>query len=43
VIDYAHSHVATETEAKEIVKQAAAFYELVETWIAMHHTAFKKV
>jgi hypothetical protein len=33
VIDYTRSHVATETEAAEIVKKAREFYDLVETWI----------
>jgi len=30
VIDYTLSHVATDTEAKEILKQATEFYEVVE-------------
>ena len=33
VIDYTRSHVATETEATEIVEKATEFYEFVETWI----------
>jgi hypothetical protein len=33
VIDYTHSHVATDTEAKEILAKATEFYEGVETWI----------
>lgn len=33
VIDYTRSHVATETEAKEIVEQARQFVEFVESWI----------
>lgn len=33
MIDYTRSHVATDTEAKEIVEKATEFYELVETWI----------
>ena len=33
VIDYTRSHVATETEAKEIVKKATEFHEVVEQWI----------
>ena len=41
-IDYSHSHVATETEAKEIVKKASEFYELVEAWIAGRDPALKK-
>ena len=32
-IDYTQSHVATDTEAKEIVRKANEFYKLVETWI----------
>ena len=34
VIDYTRSHVATETEAEEILETATQFYELVERWIA---------
>jgi uncharacterized protein (UPF0332 family) len=41
-IDYTHSHVATETEAKEILEKANAFYELVEKWIAKNHATLKK-
>jgi hypothetical protein len=33
VIDYTRSHVATDSEADEIVKKTTEFYELVETWI----------
>ena len=33
VIDYTRSHVATDTEAKEIVEKATEFYEFVEAWI----------
>ena len=32
-IDYTRSHVATDTEADEIVKKAREFHDLVETWI----------
>ena len=32
LIDYTHSHVATETEAKEILKTAREFCEMVEAW-----------
>jgi SAV_6107-like HEPN len=42
VIDYTHSHVATETESKEILEKAAEFYELVEAWIAKNHAALKR-
>jgi hypothetical protein len=33
VIDYTRSHVATDSEADEIVKKAREFHDLVETWI----------
>ena len=33
VIDYTRSHVATDTEAKEILEKATEFYEFVERWI----------
>jgi hypothetical protein len=39
-IDYTQSHVATETEAKEIVTKAREFYALVETWISNNHPQF---
>ncbi len=41
-IDYTHSHVATETEAKEILAKAGEFYEFVEAWIATKHPPLKK-
>lgn len=41
-IDYTHSRVATETEAKEILAKAAEFYEFVEAWIATTHPPLKK-
>ncbi len=34
VIDYTRAHVATESEADEIVKMATEFNDLVEGWIA---------
>ena len=33
LIDYTRSHVATETEAKEIFAKATEFHEFVEEWI----------
>lgn len=33
VIDYTRSHVATETEAKELVEKTREFHEFVEAWI----------
>jgi uncharacterized protein (UPF0332 family) len=41
-IDYTFSNVATETEAKEILAQAAEFYHQVEDWIAKNHPSLKK-
>ena len=41
-IDYTQSHVATGTEAKEIVAKAKEFYELVESWISTNHPKFVK-
>ena len=41
-IDYTFSNVATDTEAKEIVVQAAAFYKEVENWIAKNHPTLRK-
>lgn len=42
VIDYARSHVATDTEAKEIVEQAKAFCEFVELWIDSKFSGLKR-
>jgi uncharacterized protein (UPF0332 family) len=42
VIDYSHSQVATETEAREILEKAGQFRQLVEAWIAKNHPALKK-
>ncbi len=41
-IDYTFSNVATRTEAKEILAQAAEFYSRVEDWITKNHPALKK-
>jgi uncharacterized protein (UPF0332 family) len=41
-IDYTFSNVATETEAKEILDQAADFYNKIEDWIAKNHPTFAK-
>jgi len=41
-IDYTFSNVATETEAEEILVQAAEFYNHVEEWITKNHPALKK-
>jgi hypothetical protein len=42
VIDYARSHVATDTEAEEILQKATEFYELVEGWINSRFPNFKR-
>lgn len=42
VIDYTRSHVATDTEAKEILKQATEFYEVVEGWIDSKFPTLKR-
>ena len=41
-IDYTQAHVASETEAKEIVTKAVEFCDLIEKWIADNHPSFKK-
>lgn len=40
-IDYTFSNVASETEAKEIVVQAAEFYKQVEEWITKTYPLLK--
>jgi len=42
VIDYTRSHVATETEAREITEKATEFYEFVETWIDSNFPTLKR-
>jgi len=42
VIDYTRSHVATETEAKEVVAQATQFVEFVESWIDSKYPNLKR-
>jgi len=41
-IDYTQSHVATDTEANEIVMKAKEFYRLVESWISRNHPKLMK-
>ena len=41
-IDYTQSHVATDTEAAEIVAKAREFYEFVERWIATNYPKLSK-
>jgi hypothetical protein len=42
VIDYTRAHVASESEATEIVKIASDFDQLVETWIASKFAKLKR-
>jgi len=42
VIDYTRSHVATETEAQEILEKATEFRGFVEAWIDSKFPALKR-
>jgi uncharacterized protein (UPF0332 family) len=42
VIDYTRSHVATETEAKEILDKATEFHKFVEAWIDAKRPSLKR-
>jgi len=42
VIDYTRSHVATDSEADEIVRKATEFYELMEKWIESKFPTLKR-
>jgi hypothetical protein len=42
VIDYTRSHVATDTEADEIVKKAREFCDVVEAWIESKFPSLKR-
>ena len=42
MIDYTRSHVATETEATEIVERAAELHEFVEAWIDSKFSNLKR-
>jgi uncharacterized protein (UPF0332 family) len=42
VIDYTRSHVATETEANEILEKASEFHEVVEKWIGSKFPNLKR-
>jgi uncharacterized protein (UPF0332 family) len=42
MIDYTQSHVATETEAQEIIEKAREFCELIEAWISTNHPDLMK-
>ena len=40
-VDYDRAHVATETEATDIVKHATDFLALTESWISRNYPQFK--
>ena len=42
MIDYTRAHVATDSEADEIVTKAKEFHELVETWIESKFARLKR-
>ena len=42
VIDYTRSHVATETEANEILQKATDFYAFTEAWIESKFRSLKR-
>ena len=42
VIDYTRSHVATETEAQEILEKATEFHGFVEAWIDSNHSNLRR-
>jgi hypothetical protein len=42
VIDYTRSHVATDTEAKEILEKATEFSEFIEAWIGSKFQALRR-
>jgi len=42
VIDYTRSHVATETEAQEILEKATEFHGFVEAWIDSKYSNLRR-
>ena len=42
MIDYTRAHVATDSEAGEIVKMATEFNDLVESWIESKFPTLKR-
>ena len=42
VIDYTRSQVATDTEAREMVRKATEFYDVVEGWIGSRFEALRR-
>ena len=42
VIDYTRSHVATDSEADEIVHKAREFHDVVEAWIGSKFPSLKR-
>jgi hypothetical protein len=42
-VDYDRAHVASETEAQQILVEAQSFLVFAENWISTNHPKFKKV
>ena len=42
LVDYDKAHVASETEAQELVNKAGEFVTLAEVWIEAHHPTLKR-
>ena len=42
LIDYMHSHIASESEADEMLDQARRFLSMAEAWINTHHHSFRR-
>lgn len=42
-MDYDRAHVASETEAQQILEEAHQFLQLTENWITQNHPQLKKV
>lgn len=41
-VDYDRAHVASDTEATEILQEAKAFLQLTEAWISQNYPQFQK-
>ncbi len=42
-VDYDRAHVASETEAQQVLTEAKNFLQFTENWITQNHLQFKKV
>lgn len=41
-VDYDRAHVASDTEATEILQETKAFLQLTEAWISQNYPQFQK-